>query len=386
MLFASALLATALWAGTAGAAGARPAPRATASTDSSLAGVACPSTTVCVAVGFATLKGVEVPFAEVRSSKAWTVQTLPDPTGFDRGQLYAVACPTTTSCAAVGDFDNSTGAQLMLAYGWNGKAWTVEATPAPADYYGQQLNGIACPSASACYAVGTYFESSGDQVQLAEYWNGKTWATQTLPSGTPKFLMSVACTSATACTAVGSYAKGAGNDLTLAEDWNGTAWAAETAPNPKGAQGTYPATIACSSASSCTSVGYYQTSTAYLGEAESWNGKAWTVESTPAPASGDSGFLSGVACPAAAECMSVGYVQDASGNDTTLAESWTGKAWATTATVNPKSSSTEQLFGVACPSATSCTAVGTWTKGNDSYALAEHWNGKAWAEETIPNG
>jgi hypothetical protein len=361
-------------------------PGATTAVDSQLNSVSCASATACTAVGFATAKGVQVPLAESWNGKTWTAATLTEPTGFDRGQLYTVSCPTSSFCTAVGDYDNSAGAQLFLAQSWNGKAWAVQATPAPTDYYGQQLNGVACPSATACYAVGLYYKGSGQEVTMAEYWNGKTWAAQTTPTGTPKYLTGVSCDSTTFCLAVGSYVKGSSNELTLAEDWNGKVWGSQTAPNPKGSGGTYPLSIACASAKACMSVGYYQGSTAFLGAAELWNGKTWTVVPTPAPGSGDSITLGGVSCVSATSCTAVGFSQDSAGNNTTVVESWNGKVWAAETAAKPSGATSATLDGISCASASACMATGSYKKAADTYNLAELWNGKKWAVQTVPNG
>jgi hypothetical protein len=386
-VLASALLCSVI-AGAAfvGTGVASAGPRATTTVDSQLNSVSCASAAACTAVGFATAKGVEVPLAESWNGKAWTAAKLPEPTGFDRGELYTVSCPTAAFCSAVGDYDNSTGAQLMLAENWNGKAWAVAATPAPADYYGQALQGVACPSATACYAVGTYFKGSGQEVTIAEYWNGKTWATQTTPSGTPKDLWGVSCSSTSSCLAVGYYSKGASNELALAEDWNGKVWGSQTAPDPKGSQGTYLSTISCVSAKACAAVGNYQGSSGLLGASEIWNGKTWAVAATPAPASGDSDTLNTVSCISATACTAVGFSQDSAGNNTVIVESWNGKSWAAETAVEPTSATSATLQGISCASATACMATGSYKKGTNTYNLAEYWNGKSWAVETVPNG
>jgi hypothetical protein len=366
-------------------AGPAGAAEAASSTNSSLTGVACASATSCTAVGFATVGGVEVPLAEGWNGKAWTAETLPKASLFAHGALVALSCPSTASCTAVGWYDNTKGAQVMLAYGWNGKAWTVQATPAPADYYGQSVNGVDCVSTTSCYAVGTYFQGSGAQVTIDEYWNGKTWAKQATPAGTPWYLVAASCSSGTSCTSVGSMVKGSGPEETLAEHWNGKSWATETVPDPKGSAGTYALGLSCPSASMCESVGYYQTNTAYLGFAQSWNGKSWTIQSTPKPASGASDFLAGVSCTSSTACVAAGYGQNSAGTSSVLAESWNGKAWATVPAATPTGAAGASLFWVSCSAATACTAVGTYQKGSVSDALAERWNGKSWALETTQN-
>lgn len=355
------------------------------STNSSLTSVSCASAAACAAVGFDTIAGVSEPFAASWNGKTWTAQATPVPKGFKHGVLSAVSCRSATNCTAVGAFDNAAGAEMLLAEHWNGKVWAVEVTPAPANYYGQSLVGVSCPSTSACIAVGSYFQLSGIQLTLADYWNGRTWTIQATPAGGPKYLVSVSCTSTSACTAVGSYAKNGGAELTLVEHWNGKAWAVVSAPHPTGSQGTYPAMVACATATSCMDVGYYQNSTSSFALAESWNGTAWRVLATPRPASGTNEFLAGTACPAATTCFGVGYAQNGGSSSSPLAERWSGKVWTVQPMPWPKGGSALSLFGVGCSTTTACTAVGSYQKGSDTLTLAERWNGKAWAVEATPN-
>jgi hypothetical protein len=385
-LVAPAVLGLALSAGSASA-----TPAAATSAASSLASIACPSATVCVAVGYATLGGVEVPLAETWNGKAWTVQALPNPTDFGFGQLLSVSCGSTTYCTAVGTFDNSKGENLMLADSWNGKTWKLQATPAPADYYGQQLNGISCLSSTFCIAVGHYFQTSGEEVAVGDGWNGKTWKLQATPKGSPYDLTAVSCTSTKACTAVGSFEKGSGNYQPLVESWNGTKWAATlTAPTPKGSQGTYATGLSCPTAASCTEVGYEQTNTASLSVAEGRSGKTWVLETTPKPATkSDSARLQSVDCLSATSCLGVGYVQNAAGNNAITVDTLKGKAWKAGTAAAVKGANSAQLNDLTCTSATACIAVGAYGKAKGSVAsfnLAETWNGKTWSVVTVPNG
>jgi hypothetical protein len=57
------------------------------------------------------------------------------------------------------------------------------------------------------------------------------------------------------CTATGYYEKTSGSHDTLAEQWNGKSWTIQSTPNPTGAGGSFLYGISCSSASACTAIG-----------------------------------------------------------------------------------------------------------------------------------
>jgi hypothetical protein len=69
-------------------------------------------------------------------------------------------------------------------------------------------------------------------------------------------------------------------------------------------------------------------------------------------------FLNGVSCASAANCTAVGdYYRTAAGPQVTLVERWNGTAWRIEPSPGTGRGST--LDSVSCPSATSCTAVGS---------------------------
>ncbi|HEV2362208.1 MAG TPA: hypothetical protein VGS21_10940, partial [Acidimicrobiales bacterium] len=65
---------------------------------------------------------------------------------------------------------------------------------------------------------------------------------------------SVSCASATSCHAVGQYANSHNLASTFAATWNGSAWTRDTTPNPNGNNNLTG--IACTSATRCLSIGY----------------------------------------------------------------------------------------------------------------------------------
>jgi hypothetical protein len=90
-----------------------------------------------------------------------------------QGTLSSVSCTATTACVAVGSYVND-GDTVALAERWNGTAWTNQATPNPAGGTEIALNGVSCPSATKCLAVGSY-EGAHGILPLAERWNGSKW-------------------------------------------------------------------------------------------------------------------------------------------------------------------------------------------------------------------
>src|SRR4051812_14980620 len=80
--------------------------------------------------------------------------------------------------------------------------WTMQAAPPPLLRNGS-LRGVSCTASSACTAVGSYVDSAGVGVALAERWDGASWSIQPTASIARGGLSGVACTSATDCVAVG---------------------------------------------------------------------------------------------------------------------------------------------------------------------------------------
>src|SRR5258708_6846942 len=110
---------------------------------------------------------------------------------------------------------------------------------------------------------------------------------------------------------------------------------------------------------------------------------AWTMLSMPGLASADI-WLAGVSCSSIATCTAVGNY--ASGSTiVTLAERWTGGGWTIQPTPNPGGAASSSLHGVACPSATSCIAVGASEIGSyNTQAFAERWDGSLWTLQPTP--
>jgi len=177
------------------------------------------------------------------------------------------------------------------------------------------------------------------------------------------------CPTANVCEAVGHV-----NSETLAEVWNGKSWKTQPTPNPNGATlGSELLGVSCPTANACGAVGLYQNSPSdEFMMAEVWNGTSWKLQKLPNPAGATYSALFGVSCPTANVCEAVGQYDKSSDGFVALAEVWNGTSWKLQKI--PNSAGTA---AVSCPTVNVCEAVGG--------ALAEGWNGKSWKTQPIPN-
>jgi hypothetical protein len=354
---------------------------------SQLTGVACTSAKACTAVGHYEnkLTSVTDTLGETWNGKTWVIAATPNVPG-DPSFLVGVSCSAVAACTAVGYSTLYTSATALVER-WNGSAWARQTTPSPV---GSTLHGVFCTSATRCVAVG---ESSSSG--LIETWNGASWTTQSVPAppGAESYsLSSVKCVPPDTCMAVGSYKNSDGIDLTLAEAWNGTSWLIEPTVNPSGALGSGLAGLSCTSADFCEAVGELaqtdegnQSSEVPL--AEVWNGKTWARQAIPPPAGVETSALNGVSCASPVFCVAVGTYN---AHDWLLAfaEVWNGTAWSSES-LPVLVTAPENMYwlnGVTCLSSKNCIAVGGDSSGDTGTggAYSENWNGKAWTPETAP--
>jgi hypothetical protein len=263
--------------------------------------------------------------------------------------------------------------------------WRTQATPAPAGTIDQSFDAVSCSSPSACLAIASnYYAQNGNVGEFAETWNGSHWAARKVPNGTGRvFLEAVKCRSARWCVAVGDIqpAPLKGNQVPVADTWNGSTWKQVNPPVPAGAMNTDLAAVACSGTAACTAMGEASNkSGAQSMLAERWNGSAWKVQPIPAPAGGG-GYLEGVVCPTVHVCRAVGY-----DNQGALTEFWNGSSWAAQPVPVPADTSFQHLSAISCASADSCEAVGGYESESnlDWYTLAEVWNGSRWRVQATP--
>ena len=365
-------------------------PDPSAAQSSSLLGVSCPSAGACSAVGWSSSSdGTELTFAEVQIGTGWTLQATPNPAGSVGSSLSSVSCVAPTVCTAVGRSTDGTGGQLTLAEAWDGTTWALQTPKDPVGAQDNQLSGVSCVQAASCYAVGSSQTTAGVGVPLAESWNGTAWTILSTPyptGATDSALLGISCVAANACTAVGSYDNSAFTQLALVEMWNGTTWPIQTTPDPSGWHDSMLTAVSCVSVSTCVTVGNDRNAvgTAVV-LAGLWNGKRWTTQFPPDPAVAVQSVLSGASCTSTTACTAVGNELDGGSDSGMIAESWNGSAWSLQSTSDPPGASQSALAAVACVSTATCTAVGSQSVNGVEETLVEAWNGSTWTEQTTPN-
>jgi hypothetical protein len=323
--------------------------------------VSCTSERACMAVGQYT-SGTREPLGLTATwnGTSWTQQTAALPREATGSEFYDVSCTAETACTAVGKSQVTISGILFstaaLAERWNGREWAVQTLAAPARGTAR-LNGVSCASATSCVAVGTASEGGGSEI-LVESWSGTEWSVQTTPRAAG-VLLDVSCTSSSACTAVGYRAAEEGRLVTLALRWDGREWRTQTTPN-SAAIFNFLLDVSCGTSSSCVAVGEWEARSGARSFTAVWNGTSWTSKEVPTPVGTEHNVLFGVSCTSERACISVGdYRTRPETAIATLAEQWDGERWTLQTSPNPVGSRQTVLRSVSCTSSVLCTAAGT---------------------------
>lgn len=142
-------------------------------TGGGLASVVC-SGTDCFATGNG---GYPSAIAARWNGRKWSLTptaSLPEGT---TSVLPGVSCVKSDSCFAVG----SANVQTLIER-WQGSKWVKIKSPNPARQFQSFLIAVSCLSQKACWAVGGSINSTGTaESTLAEHWNGKRWSIVATP-------------------------------------------------------------------------------------------------------------------------------------------------------------------------------------------------------------
>jgi len=335
--------------------------------------------------------GIASPVVGVASGAGWSLQRLPSAVrGFNGRELDGVACPSRTTCTAFGSYLDTADNAWTLAIRFSGARWSLKHTPTPRVGAGGiiETTALACPSVTACVAVGSYDAESGRTLPFAELSDGGHWRLRALPEPTGAynvFVQGVSCTSRSACVAVGVTNRGPYSRVsaTLAERWDGRRWTIQRTPNPASTAELH--SVSCTSREACIAVGEYVAKPYGGGRQliERWDGKRWSIQNTPTPKGWSDSHLRGVSCTSTS-CVAVGYFANRTYDLNSLVERSDGGRWSVMAVPNPPNSQggpsgslalSGELDSVSCASQTACVAVG---------AVVGRWDGSRWSIERPP--
>jgi hypothetical protein len=210
-----------------------PTPKIPKGRFSRLEGVSCTSTLRCVAVGYyLPPDGSALPLTERWNGTAWTRVAAADTGSLGEGNaLVSVSCSSAANCIAAGEYElGGIGRPATFVEQWNGTSWNIVPSADPPRSY-SALAGVSCHDTTTCIAVGWYQKPPNATRTLTERWNGRRWSIVASPNPGSKIskLDAVSCWAAAHCFAVGTY-RDTSINRTLTERWNGTGWAA--APSP----------------------------------------------------------------------------------------------------------------------------------------------------------
>jgi hypothetical protein len=332
--------------------------------------VACASVNACWAVGSSD-RGTQTLIEQYTAGRWSTVSSPAPPPGNEEQpvSLNSVTCVTTSDCWAVG-----AGPQGTLIEQDTGSGWRVVSSAT--SFGGGELSGVTCVSASDCWAVGQAPASSGtgNDETLIEQDTGSGWSVVPSPylfGNPPSELQGVACVSASDCWAVGWYLDGLGGEHTLIEQNTGSGW---DVPDPfDSITGGQLLGVTCTRTGDCWAVGWQLGGAGTNPLIEQSTGSGWRVVTSPQ----HSVSLDGVTCVSASDCWAVG----AAGDGTTsqlLIEQDTGSGWTIVSRLIPSGSTGKaedgDLNGVACASASDCWAVGFsyYASGNMFPTVIKH--------------
>ena len=359
-------------------------PNTSPTQDSSLADVSCASTTDCLSVGSFSLGIPTQSLVEAWNGSTWSITPSPNVSIPTHNALYGVSCTSATFCMAAGSYLDGSSTQTLVE-AWNGSTWSITASPNASTNRDNQLTGISCASPTACVAVGDYSNGSHGQT-LVETWDGSAWSLASSPNTSPmqnNQLSGVTCTSPTACVAVGSYFNGT-NGQTLVETWNGSTWSITTSPNTSSSQNNQLASISCTSPTACVAVGSYFNGTNSQTLVETWNGSTWSIATSPNTSPLQNNQLASISCTSPTACVAVGDYSNGTTSQT-LIEIWNGTTWSISASPNTSSTQDNVLAGVSCTSLTACAGVGHYFNGTDDQTLVVTWDGTTWTMAASAN-
>jgi hypothetical protein len=155
----------------------------TAADNNAFNGVTCVAATNCWAVGQSFFPGDTL--AEHWDGHAWSIVATPNASPATN-DLVGVACSNAADCWTVGEANVGFSPQdRTLAEHWNGQAWSIVTTPNLDPAEDNTLWAVTCPRSHRCWTVG--WSSNKNALATSGHteimrWNGRVWSLVASPN------------------------------------------------------------------------------------------------------------------------------------------------------------------------------------------------------------
>jgi hypothetical protein len=315
----------------------------------------------------------------------WASQTSANSSATQNNAFQGVACVSATNCWGVGYYYNSSSKYQAFVEQYDGTSWSWGSAWNSSSIANNYLQGITCLSATNCWAVGYYMPSSVWQT-LVEHYDGTSWTHVTSPNVSTSqhnYLMSVTCTSSSNCWAVGVYTTPT-YQQTVGMQYNGVSWSLVTIPNTSPTLDNRLEGVTCVSASDCWTAGSAKISSGkWQTLTEHYAGSSWSIVTSPNATTSQDNLLHGVVCVNGSDCWAIGYAGNSSGVHQTLVLQYNGSSWSIITSPN-QSAYEGELGGVTCTGVNDCIGVGYYcqssacTGSTSRQTEIEQWDGTSW--------
>jgi Phosphoesterase family len=202
------------------------------SRDNILAGVSAASKSDAWAVGayYPSSSNVLATLAEHFDGTRWTAFPLAN-LGVQQNVLQAVSMPSPGSAWAVGFYESGKFQQRTLVEHFDGRIWSVVPSPSPGALQ-NILYGVSAITNSDVWAVGGQQDATGLWHTLTEHWNGSTWSVvKAVDEGVNgNQFYAVKAVASNNVYAVGQAAGNGFPSQALIEHWNGKTWSVVSSP------------------------------------------------------------------------------------------------------------------------------------------------------------
>jgi photosystem II stability/assembly factor-like uncharacterized protein len=323
--------------------------------------LACPSPTVCFAVGNSSPLGNNPAGAVIAATNTgghtWWRQQPP----VAAGGLKAIACPTVLDCFAVGEGQGYRVPPIIVATTDGGRDWMLQNLP-DASSLGI-FPAIKCPTALRCYAISDPINAPPRLVTTTD--GGAHWTNQPGPPSL-SYAAGLSCPDATTCFATGSGILPAGYmhppAAIAATSDGGATWVAQLSyfPSQSTEEDAYIDAVSCPTATTCLAVG-----SGIWGTTDA--GHTWTLRTKTGISFGGPPTFTAVDCPRAIDC----YVSNNQYMQTSTNGGWTY-------TYGPDGGFGTDLLGLSCPTYFRCYG----TSGASVVATVD--SGQSWTTQTVP--